>query len=84
MDPINKIAKMGLGRFDNRGKLKCRAFEDNKEVLELTMVPKIQPRTRHISAAIHTSRVTVCGVDTNKQDANIFIKPLDKNQFQYL
>ena len=54
------------------------------------MVPKIRPRARHInikchyfSAVVRTSRITLCPVDTKEQIADIFIKPLNKNQFLY-
>ena len=91
MDLIEKIAKMRLGQFNNKPKVKYCAFEDNKGALELAMVPNIQQRTRHINikyhhfcAAVRTGIIVVCLVDTKEQIADIFTKPLDKKKKLYL
>ena len=91
MDLIDETSKRGLGEFDNQAKVKCIAFEDNSGALELAMVPKTQPRTKHINnkyhhfrSAVRTGRINVQSVGTKEQLADIFTKALDKNQFQYL
>ena len=59
------------------------AFEDNTGALELSKVPKMRPRTKHINIKYHHFRahiqkgtITVKHVDTENQIADIFTKPL--------
>ena len=61
----------------------CNAFEDNTGALELSKVPKMRPRTKHINIKYHHFRehvqkgtITVEHVDTKNQVADIFTKPL--------
>ena len=61
----------------------CNAFEDNTGALELSKVPKMRPRTKHINIKYHHFRehvqkgtITVEHVDTENQVADIFTKPL--------
>ena len=69
----------------------CTAFEDNTGALELAMVSKIRPRTKHINnkyhhfrSAVRTGRIGVAHVPTKEQLADVFTKPLDQNMFLYL
>ena len=66
----------------------CKAFEDNRGTLELAMVPKMRPRTKHINIKYHHFRehvrlgkITVLPIDTKDQVADLLTKPLIQNLF---
>ena len=66
----------------------CKAFEDNTGALELSKVPKMRPRTKHINNVYHHFRsyvrdklISIFHVSTEKQPADIFTKPLPQNLF---
>jgi hypothetical protein len=69
----------------------CKLFEDNNGALIMATSPKIRPRTKHINIkyhhfreAIHTGKVTIHKISTDKQQADIFTKPLIEQAFLYL
>lgn len=69
----------------------CKAFEDNTGALELARLPKIRPRTKHISNIYHHFReavrkgeTQVFHINTKHQLAGIFTKPLVQNIFASL
>ena len=71
--------------------VKCKAFEDNSGALELALVPKMRPRTKHINITYHHFRkyvkdkeITVHPIDTSEQRADILTKPLNEKTFSYL
>ena len=66
-------------------------FKDNNGALELTRAPKYRPRTKHIAIKYHHFRdhvknkmIRIEAIHTKEQIADIFTKPLDKQQFEYL
>ena len=66
-------------------------FEDNNGALELARAPKYRPRTKHIAIKYHHFRehvknksIRVEAINTKEQIADIFTKPLEKHQFEYL
>ena len=66
-------------------------FEDNNGALELAIEPKYRPRTKHIAIKYHHFRehvknksIKVKKIDTKEQLADIFTKPIEKHQFEYL
>ena len=66
-------------------------FEDNNGALELAQAPKYRPRTKHIAIKYHHFRehvknksIRVEAIHTKEQLADIFTKPLEKHQFEYL
>ena len=72
-------------------KVHCKAFEDNMGALELSRVPKMRPRTKHINLVYHHFRdfvrsgeVSVHPISTDDQLADMLTKPLDQNTFQRL
>ena len=72
-------------------KIRCNLFEDNKGAEELTKVPKIRPRTKHIATKYHHFRESVKNktllvkrVETSHQLADIFTKALPKQSLEYL
>ena len=69
----------------------CTVFEDNSGALEMARVPKMRPRTKHLGLKLHHFREHVrrgtiipVAIETNEQPADIFTKPLPRDQFQYL
>jgi hypothetical protein len=67
----------------------CTVFEDNSGMLELAMVPKMQPQTKHINNKYHhfckhvcTKKISVLAVDSADQVADYLTKPLSRDMFQ--
>ena len=91
MNMLDEVRKYKLFKCVRKAQVKCTVFEDNTGALELAMVPKIRPRTKHINnkyhhfrSAVRTGRIGVEYVPTKEQLADIFTKPLDQNTFLYL
>ena len=66
-------------------------FKDNNGTLELARAPKYRPRTKQIAIKYHHFRdhvknktIRIEAIHTKEQIADIFTKPLDKHQFEYL
>ena len=65
----------------------CTVFKDNSGAVELSKVPKMRPRTKHINVKYHHFRqyvfdgtITIQQVISSKQLADIFTKnlPIEK------
>ena len=76
---------------NEKPKIYCTVFEDNNGALELAKTPRLRPRTKHISLKYHHFRdqvrkgkIRIEAIDTKVQIADIFTKPLPKDQFQVL
>ena len=84
MSLVNEGKSFGVPIFsNNKTEVLCRAFEDNTGALELSKVPKMRPRTKHINIKYHHFReavknnvITVKHVSTEQQKADIYTKPL--------
>jgi hypothetical protein len=68
----------------------CKIFEDNAAAVEISKVPKIRPRTRHINVLYHhfrsevaNNRVTVEPIATHDNIADIFTKQQNTALFQH-
>ena len=66
-------------------------FEDNNSTLELTRELKYRPRAKHIAIKYHHFRdhvknktIRFITIDTEEQRTDIFTKPLDTQNFEYL
>ena len=98
MDFIQELHDFGIpiinepATVKNKGfkmpKVFCEAFEDNSAALEMALVPKMRPRTRHINLKYHHFRlhvrdgkIKVYAIDTKNQLADIFTKALPKVDF---
>ena len=85
------VEEMKIFGFDvpsSPPKVYCRAYEDNTGALELVRVPKMRPRTKHINVVYHHFReyvrrgvISVVGIDTTNQLADLLTKPLEKEKF---
>ncbi len=67
----------------------CKVFEDNSGALELTRLPKLRPRTKHINACYHhfckhvrKGLIKIFPIDTKDQIADTLMKALAQNDFQ--
>jgi hypothetical protein len=67
----------------------CKIFEDNAAAVEISKVPKIRPRTRHINVLYHHFRsevanncVTAEPIATHDNIADIFTKQQNSALFQ--
>ena len=72
--------------------IKCRTFEDNAACIEVAnSEPKIRPRTKHLAVRlfhfrdhVERDRISIEHVSSRDQLADIFTKPLPKEQFKRL
>jgi hypothetical protein len=86
------VAEMKIEGLDMRATtptVHCRAFEDNSGAIELAMVHKTRPRTKHLNVKYHHFRqfvddgtIAVEAISTEKQQADLLTKPLPENIFQ--
>ena len=91
MDILDEVSNQKLFNCTYQTHVRCTAFKNNSGALELDMVPKICPRTKHINTKYHHLIFHVCKrqtkvkpVSTEEQIADIFTKPLGHNQFLHL
>ena len=90
MTIIEELSEV-LQLVKEKPKIYCTVFEDNNGALELAKTPRLRPRTKHISLKYHhfrdqvkNGKVKIEAIDTKIQIADIFTKPLPKDQFQTL
>ena len=69
----------------------CTVWEDNESCITVAKSPKFTPRTKHIAIKYHHYRrfvsdgtIIINYIDTTKQVADIFTKPLGEQRFCYL
>jgi hypothetical protein len=91
MNLFKELQAQGFQQEYITPKVHCKAFEDNMGALELSSVPKMRPRTKHINLVYHHFRdyvrngeVIVHPISTDDQLADMLTKPLDQNTFQRL
>ena len=72
-------------------KLYLKVYEDNAGAIEMANNHKYRPRTKHLNIRLHHFRkhiesglIVIEKIPTELQQADIFTKPLPKNQFQKL
>jgi Reverse transcriptase (RNA-dependent DNA polymerase) len=77
--------------FHPTPKITCRTFEDNKSCIEIATNHKTRPRTKHLSVRLHHFRshvvkktITIEHISTKEQIADMFTKPLPRDQFTKL
>ena len=69
-------------------RIHCRVLKNNSGALELTRVPKMRPRTKHINIIYHHFRtfvqdgkITIWAINTNDQPTDMLTKPLQVAKF---
>jgi KUP system potassium uptake protein len=72
-------------------KVRCRVFEDNKSCIEIATNHRTRPRTKHLSVRLHHFRhhvlnktINIEHISTKEQIADMFTKPLARDQFAKL
>jgi ribosomal protein S17E len=88
MNLIKKLKEKGFKLYSPTPKVICQTFEDNKSCIEIATNYKTRPRTKHLSVRLHHFRshvvertITIEHISTKNQIANIFTKPLPRDQF---
>jgi hypothetical protein len=93
----DELRSNGIQLISTQPKIQVRVFEDNVGAIELAKLPKLRPRTKHITIQYHhfrsrtmkgphdePPRIAVEHISTHNQQADIFTKPLPRQQFQAL
>ena len=69
----------------------CKVHEDNQGCIDLVETPRMRPRTKHIALKYHHFRrhvsngtISIAYLESSRQIADIFTKPLGDSQFMLL
>jgi len=88
---MDELTKRGFHLHHPTPRVKCRVFEDNRSCIEIATNHKTRPRTKHLSVRLHHFRshvesgtINIEHISTKEQIADIFTKPLPRDQFEYL
>ena len=88
MGLLKEVREQGLGVGNLPPRIHCTIFEDNSRALELTRLPKIRPRTKHINQSYHHFRehverkdIIIEATSSEHQIADILNKPLAEPAF---
>ena len=88
MHLIEDIKQRGFDMYSPTPHVICRTFEDNKSCIEIATNHRTRPRTKHLSVRLHHFRhhvikktITIEHISTKEQIADIFTKPLPRDQF---
>ena len=88
MQLLQELKDKGFCQANATPVVHCKAFEDNSGALELSLVPKLRPRTKHINNVYHHFRkfvrdklISVTKIGTEDQVADMFTKPLTLDLF---
>ena len=84
---IQEIKAKGFQVICTKPYIYCKDFEDNSGALELARLPKLRPRTKHISTKLHHFRdyvakkeISIHPIATASQPADFLTKPLKESQ----
>jgi hypothetical protein len=88
MNLIREMSTNGFTVETNTPKVFCKVFEDNEGAIQIAKAPKMRPRTRHLNQKYHhfrehvkTGTIEILHVETLRQTADIFTKPLCEDLF---
>lgn len=91
MNLMNELKDRNFSLNNSVPKVVCRVFEDNKSCIEIATNHRTRPRTKHLSVRLHHFRshvvnktITIEHVSTKEQIADMFTKPLARDQFHKL
>ena len=78
------MKEKGFDVLDHKVKVHCRVFEDNSGAIEMAVVHKWGPRTKHFATKLHHFRsyvnsgeISVHKIDMSLQPADVLTKPLN-------
>ena len=84
---LDEIKSRGVA-LSSTPEICCEIFEDNAAALEISRVPKVRPRTRHINVIYHhfraevaNNRVKIRPIKTKEQLADILTKQQEASLF---
>ena len=85
---LDELKLKGFETFSSEPIIHCKCFEDNSGALEISRLPKIRPRTKHINVVYHhfrsfvkAGKVKILPIDTLDQIGDAYTKPLAKALF---
>jgi hypothetical protein len=88
MKLLKELKNQGFHEENLKPTVHCKAFEDITGALELSRVPKVQQRTKHINNVYHHFRsfvreklISISHISTDNQIGDMFTKPLPQNLF---
>jgi hypothetical protein len=91
IDFLQELVSAGFKFITKGSTIQCTAFEDNEGALEMARSPKFCPQTKHINIKYHhfhnsikSGKVSMQGIDTKEQQADILTKPLEVSLFTYI
>jgi len=82
---LDELKGTGFETYSEEPIVHCKCFEDNSRALEISRLPKIRPRTKHINVIFHHFRSFVCEgkvkilpIESADQIGDAHTKPLAK------
>ena len=91
MNLLKELKQHGIPIPFTHPHVKCKVFEDNAGAIQVATNPKLRPRTKHLSVKLHhfvhhvrNKDITIQHISSKEQLADIFTKPLPRDQFRYL
>jgi hypothetical protein len=85
---MEEARQQGAPVLNTTPKIHCKVFEDNAGVIEISNIPKIRPRTKHLKIKYHYFRedvkkgtISIYHTRIEEQIADIFTKLLPKPSF---
>ena len=84
MEILKETRKKGFDVLDHKVKVHCRVFKDNSGAIEMAVVHKWRPRTKHLARKLHhflsylnSGEIGVHKIDMSLQPADVLTKPLN-------
>ena len=91
MNLLKELKQHGIPIPFTHPHVKCKVFEDNAGAIQVATNPKLRPRTKYLSVKLHhfvhhvrNKDITIQHISSKEQLADIFTKPLPRDQFRYL
>lgn len=85
---LDELKRRGIETYTDEPLIHCKCFEDNSGALEISRLPKIRPRTKHINVIYHHFRsfvmdgkVKILPIESADQIGDVHTKPLAKALF---
>jgi hypothetical protein len=85
---MEEARQQGIPVLNATPKIHCKVFEDNAGAIEITNVPKMRPRAKHLNIKYHHFReevrkgtISIYHTRTEDQIADIFTNPLPEVPF---
>ena len=89
MELLKEMKEKRFNFLDHKLKVHCRVFEDNSGAIEMAVVNKWRPRTKHLATKLHHFRsyvnygkISVHKIDTSLQPEYVLTKPLNSDLIQ--